>query len=222
MSRVTVLIELELGLQCSRQTISVLFLDPISPPSLPEGLSLSFLTLLNPTGLLCLHGDTMINPCPSILRTARHNVGVSMHVLPDWFMLMYSNVVPCFILQCFYAICLLKPCKTLKRMFKAKYGLWFEDSYSFSSRVAKTLNCKRKEVGSKEKRRKHWRNGVDRSFLCSNVNFTFKMRLLPVMSVFICIPPKLQHIYFFGGLFVQQNTIHFKLRSIKCPYLSWK
>lgn len=81
MSRITVLIEL--GPQCSRQTISVFFLDPISPPSLPEGLSLTFLTLLNPTGLLCLHGDTMINPCPSILRTARHNVGVNMHVLPD-------------------------------------------------------------------------------------------------------------------------------------------
>lgn len=80
MSRVTVLIELELGLQCSRQ---VFFLAPISPPSLPEGLSLTFLTLLNPAGLLCLPADTMINPRPSILRTARHNDGVDMHVLPD-------------------------------------------------------------------------------------------------------------------------------------------
>lgn len=96
MSRLTVLIELELGPQCSRQTISVLFLAPISPLSLPEGLLLTFLTWLNiAVYSVCLQIPWSIHVC-QYWKQQVIMVELACMFCPYWFMLMYSRVVPCF------------------------------------------------------------------------------------------------------------------------------
>ncbi len=119
MSRLTVLIKLELRPLCSRQIISV-------PPFTSAWRSPTHrFNLGKYRSFLCLPADTMINPCLSILRTAGHNGGVTCFLL-YWFMLMYSRIVPCFYpprphLLC-YSVCSNCASMALKRAFEAKYG----------------------------------------------------------------------------------------------------